>query len=119
MLAGKEIAMASTFVDDKRAAQGAVPANLRGLLSVPPAVSEHVEGESLRAQKEHGFALTSEAKQRMLNQGTLDWFYRDQWVSYRDTPQGVEVLGVGLEEVGELARNLTAEQRLEVITKLV
>jgi hypothetical protein len=78
-----------------------------------------VELEALRADKEHGITLTAEAKQRMLNQGTLDWFYQDQWVSYRDTPQGVEVLAVGLEEVGKLAGRLTAEQRPGVKTKLV
>ena len=29
----------------------------------------------------------------MLDQ-SLDWFFRDQWVSYRETPRGVDVLAV-------------------------
>jgi hypothetical protein len=111
--------MSSSLVDQEQAARGTPPSEWRGLLPVPSAVSEHVAQEALRAQKEHGFALTDEAKQRMLNQGTLDWYYRDQWVSYREVPQGVEVLAIGLEEVGNLARTLTEEQRSTVKTKLV
>jgi hypothetical protein len=88
-------------------------------LPVPPEVAEHVEKEAARAQAEHGFTLTPEAKQRMLNEGTLDWYYRDQWVSYRETPQGVEVLAVGLEEMGALAQRLTAEERADIRSKLV
>jgi hypothetical protein len=111
--------MPSSFIDSQHPASGATPAAPRGLLPVPPEVAEHVEQENLRARREHGFSLTAEAKQRMLNQGSLDWFYHDQWVSYRDTAHGVEVLAVGLEEVGNLASKLAAEQRVGVKTKLV
>lgn len=89
------------------------------LLPVPPEVAEHVEKEAARAQAEHGFALTPEARQRMLNDGTLDWYYHDQWVSYRETPQGVEVLAEGLEEMGALAGRLTPEERADLRSKLV
>jgi hypothetical protein len=111
--------MPSSFIDSQHPSFGAMPSAPRGLLPVPPEVAEHVEQETLRAQQEHGFCLTAEAKQRMLNQGTLDWFYHDQWVSYRDTVQGVEILAVGLEEVGNLASRLPPEQRVGVKTKLV
>lgn len=111
--------MPSTFIDEKHFGPGATLPKPRGLLPVPPEVAEHVERETARAQKDFGFVLAAEAKQRMLNEGTLDWFYRDQWVSYRYTPQGVEVLAVGLEEVGELAKRLTEEQRCGVKNKLV
>ena len=105
--------MSTASIDPKQ------PARPGNLLSVPPEVAEHVEKEAARAQAEHGFTLTPEAKQLMLNDGTLDWYYRDQWVSYRETPQGVVVLAVGLEEMGELARRLTAEERAGVRSKLV
>jgi hypothetical protein len=55
----------------------------------------------------------------MLNDGTLDRYYHGQWVSYRETPQGVEVLAVGLEEMGALAHRLTPEERAGVRSKLV
>jgi hypothetical protein len=105
--------VSATSIDPKQ------PARPGNLLSVPPEVAEHVEKEAARAQTEHGFTLTPEARQRMVNQGTLDWYYRDQWVSYRETLQGVEVLAVGLEEMGALARRLTAEKRAAIRSKLV
>jgi hypothetical protein len=111
--------MPSTFTDQKTPAHDLSLCKRRGLLPVPCEVAEHVEREAARAQKEHGFSLTEEARQRMLREHTLDWFYRDQWVSYRETPQGVEVLAVGLEEVGELARRLGEKERPGVKTKLV
>jgi hypothetical protein len=111
--------MPSTFTDRQHPADDRTQPRPRGLLPVPPEVAEHVEKEAARAQAEHGFTLTAEARQRMLNQGTLDWFYRDQWVSYRETAEGVEVLAVGLEEVGELASRLTEEQRSFVRSKLL
>jgi hypothetical protein len=55
----------------------------------------------------------------MLHDGTLDWYYRDQWVSYRETADGVEVLAVGLDEVGGVASRLTGEERRQVKTRLV
>jgi hypothetical protein len=111
--------MSSTFLDPKHPSQDIARPKPRNLLPVPPEVAEHVEKEAARAQAEYGFSLTQEARQRMLNEGTLDWFYRDQWVSYRETAQGVEILAVGLEEVGELARRLTDEERSGVKSKLI
>jgi hypothetical protein len=115
----RKTAMPSTSLVQKHVADNATLPKPRGLLPVPPEVVGHVEQEALRAVKGHGFTLTDDAKRRMLNEGTLDWFYRDQWVSYRETHQGVEVLAVGLEEIGELARRLTAEERSGVKTRLV
>jgi hypothetical protein len=111
--------MSPPRADQQSIAADALTAQPRGLLPVPPAVAEHVEREARRAEKEFGFQLTPEARQRMLHQGTLDWFYRDQWVTYRDTPLGVEILAVGLEEVGALAQKLTPEQRTTLTTKQV
>jgi hypothetical protein len=109
--------MALSIIRHSQGIQGET--KVRGLLPVPPEVLDHVEQETTRAEKEHGFSLTSQAKQRMLNQGTLDWYFRDQWVSFRETSEGVEVLAVGLEEIGALNDKLTEDQRSGVRTKLV
>jgi hypothetical protein len=111
--------VASTFSDQKEPSQKANRSQPRGLLPVPPQVAEHVDQEAARAQREYGFALTPAARQQMLHDGTLDWYYRDQWVSYRETADGVEVLAVGLDEVGGAASRLTEEERRQVKTKLV
>jgi hypothetical protein len=55
----------------------------------------------------------------MLHDLTLDWYYRDQWVSYWETSQGVDVLAVGLKEVGELEDRLTAAERSCLRTRFV
>jgi hypothetical protein len=104
---------------DPNSPQEPAPAVVRNLLPVPSEVAENVEKEAARAQIEHGITLAPEAKQRMLNQGTLDWYYRDHWVSFRESAQGVEVLAVGLDAIGELARRLTEQERAGLQTKLV
>jgi hypothetical protein len=111
--------MPSTFTDQKHPSDDRTLSKPRGLLPVPPQVAEHVEKESARAQAEYGFTLTEEARERMLREGALDWFYRDQWVSYRETAQGVEVLAVGLEEVGGLASRLSEAERADVKSRLL
>jgi hypothetical protein len=35
-------------------------------------------------------------------------------VAYRRTPQGVELLAVGPDEIGRLVRSLSAEERLKI-----
>jgi hypothetical protein len=64
----------------------------RGLLPVPPEVVEHVAREEARIEREHGFRIAPEARQRMLDYETLNWYYDDAYIAYRRTPQGVEVL---------------------------
>jgi hypothetical protein len=111
--------MASSITDKQQQAHDPTRPKPRGLLPVPPEVAEHVEAEGARAQKDYRFALTAEARQRMLNEGTLDWFYRDYRVSYRETAQGVEVLAVGLEDMAQLASRLTEAERTTIKSKLV
>lgn len=60
-----------------------------GLLPVPPEVLEFVESEI----KDHPVYPTE--RQRLLNLGTLQYFYGGESVVYRNTPQGVEILAVG------------------------
>jgi hypothetical protein len=76
----------------------------RGLLPVPAQVAAFVAREEARILGEHGVQLSEETKRRMLNEGTLDAYYRYEWVSYRETLEGVEVLAVGLDEIGRLPK---------------
>jgi hypothetical protein len=83
----------------------------RGLLPVPAPVAKFVAAEEARILRQHGIQLTEETKRRMLNEGTLDAYYRYEWVSYRETPQGVEVLAVGLDEIDRLSKQpVSADQ---------
>jgi hypothetical protein len=91
----------------------------RGLIPVPPEVAKSVAEEEARYEREHGVRITPDARQRMLDYETLNWYYDDAYIAYRRTPQGVEVLAVGWDECGEYLKNHPAETRRDVIIGVV
>ena len=48
---------------------------------------------------------------RIIDQ-TLDWYFRDRWVTYRETPRGVDVLAVGPDEIGRLMQSGLSQEDL-------
>jgi hypothetical protein len=46
----------------------------------------------------YGPGHSPEARQRILDENVLYWYYDGSYVAHRRTPQGVEVLAVGWEE---------------------
>lgn len=111
--------MPNPFIDLTHPAYGPTVPKPRGLLPVPSTVREAVGREEARVRQQHGVTLTPEAHRRLLNDQTLDWYYRDQWVSYRETDQGVEVLAVGLEEAEKLEQKLPPAEFQAVRTRQV
>jgi hypothetical protein len=86
----------------------------RGLLPVPPEVAESVAQFEAQFVKEHGFPIAPEARQRMLDDWTLRYYYDDAYVVSRRTPQGVEVLAVGWEEAKKYTQDHPPETRRDV-----
>ena len=86
-----------------------------GLIPIPPEVEAIVAREQARLLKEHGIIPTPEARQRMVDSLTLQYYFDGIDIAYRRTSQGVEVVAVGLEEVGELIRTTPQEQREGVV----
>jgi hypothetical protein len=86
----------------------------RGLLPVPPEVAESVAQFEARFVRENGFAIGTEARQRMLDDWTLQWYYDGAYVASRRTPQGVEVLAVGWEEADKYREEHPPETRRDV-----
>jgi hypothetical protein len=84
----------------------------RGLLPVPPHVEELVASEKVRLQP----YVTEEAEKRMRDDWTLQYYYEGETVAYRITPQGMEVLAVGTDEIGELLKGMSQEELLEITT---
>ena len=70
----------------------------RGLIPVPPEVAKWVEELDARVIRELGAPMAPEARQRTLDDWTLNYYYDDAYIAYRRTPQGVEVLAVGWEQ---------------------
>ncbi len=87
----------------------------RGLLPVPGEVKEILAKEEARLLKEHGIVPTPEARQRMIDSYTLQYYFDGIDIAYRRTTQGVEVVAVGLEEVSELIRLSPQDQRADVV----
>jgi hypothetical protein len=87
--------MASQFYDLSLPAHDPSFPKPRGLLPVPPEVEESVAGEKARHQP----YFTDEYAKRAIDDMTLRYYYEGAYVAHRRTPQGVEVLAVGWDEV--------------------
>jgi hypothetical protein len=86
-----------------------------GLLPIPPEIEAVVAREEARLHREYGITPTPEARQRMVDSLTLQYYFDGIDVAYRHTTQGVEVVAVGLDEVGELIRTTPQEQRADLV----
>jgi hypothetical protein len=80
-----------------------------GLLPIPPEVRELVAMERAK----HPPEAFAKAEEGLLNDWTVHWYFDNlcQEVTYRQTPQGPEVLAVGFDEVLALQRTLSPEKR--------
>lgn len=86
----------------------------RGLLPVPPEVEAIIIKEEGRLRTEKDIVPTPEARRRMVDSFTLQYYYEGFDVAHRPTPQGVEVLAVGHEEIGRLVRGMGREELLKI-----
>jgi hypothetical protein len=66
-------------------------------------------------QTRHQPYYTDDFAKRTRDDWTLAYYYEGTDVAYRITPQGVEVLAVGLHEIGDYLRNTPPEERQGVI----
>lgn len=86
----------------------------RGLLPVPQEIEETVAREEARVLREQGVVIAPEARQRMLNDLTLQYYYESVYVASRHTPLGVEILAVGWDEAHQYRENHPPETRQDV-----
>src|SRR5262249_7421018 len=86
----------------------------RGLIPVPPVIAELVTEDEARFIEKHGPPWTDEARPRILDGATLNYYYDNACIAYRRTPQGVEVLAVGREEVDKYEDEPPPETRRDV-----
>lgn len=86
------------------------PAPLRGLLPPPPDVVAIVNRENAR------LPASPEYRQRMLDYLSMSYYFGGNWVAYRETSRGAEVLAVGWDEMGELNRALSPADREGIVS---
>ncbi len=106
--------MVSEFIDLMAPRWNGKGERPRGLLPVPPEVEAAIAKEEARLAREKNIVMTPEARQRAINAWTLEYYYDGHYVACRDTMQGVEVLAVGLEEIGPLLREKSQEELLTI-----
>jgi hypothetical protein len=81
----------------------------RGLVESPQLVLDLVAREASR------LPMNEEAKKRITEDLTLQYYFEGWDVAYRRTPLGVEIFAVGLEEVGAYMRTTPPEKRVGVV----
>jgi hypothetical protein len=82
---------------------------LRGLLPVPP----EVEAEVRRQEAQHPMA--PEYRKILRDRLTLGHYFEDVEIAFRRTPDGVEVLAAGLDEIAAFRRTTQRDERHGVI----
>jgi hypothetical protein len=87
----------------------------RGLLAIPPEVAKQVAATEARLEREKGIRISPDERKRWLDRGTLSWYYDDAYIAYRHTPEVVEVLAVGHDEVNQNLKEHPLETRRDVV----
>jgi hypothetical protein len=107
----------SQLADPVRPVHGVQP---RGLLAVPPEVEAEIARQEDQLFEDTGSRLTADARWKLIIDQTLDWYFRDKWVSYRETPRGVDMLAVGPDEIGRLMRSgLSQDDLISIRTRQI
>jgi hypothetical protein len=87
----------------------AVKVSPRGLLPVPP----DVQAEIARQEAKH--PMTPEYRVTLCNRLTLAHYFSDVEIAFRRTPEGIELLAAGLDEIVVFRRKTTPEERHGVV----
>jgi hypothetical protein len=91
-----------------------------GPVAPPERVRQIVAQEEVRLLRERQIVPTPEARQRLVNDLTLQYYFDrlGHEVLYRSTPAGPEVLAVGLDEIIAVRERMPLEEQLTLHTWL-
>src|SRR5271168_2915495 len=103
--------MASEIIDLTLPAHDPSIPKPRGLLPVPHEIEDTVAREEARIARENGIVIPPEARRRMLDDLTIQYYYESAYVASRRTPQGIEILAVGWDESNQYRENHPPEMR--------
>jgi hypothetical protein len=106
--------MASEIIDLTLPAHDPSFPKPRGLLPVPQEIEETVAREEARIARENGIVIAPEARRRMLDDLTIQYYYEGAYVASRRTPHGIEILAVGWDEASQYRENHPPETRQDV-----
>ncbi len=83
----------------------------RGLLPVPPEIAEEIAREQASEQPYY----TDDYAKLTCDNWTLTYYYEGETVASRSTPEGIEVVAVGPEEVRRFYQETPPENRQGVM----
>jgi hypothetical protein len=106
--------MSSEIIDLTLPARDPTFPKPRGLLPVPNEIEDTVAREEARLAGENGIAIAPEARRRMLDDLTIQYYYEGAYVASRRTPLGIEILAVGWDESNRYRMNHPPETRQDV-----
>jgi hypothetical protein len=106
--------MAGELIDETLPAHDPTFVKPRGLVPPPPEIAEAFAQFEERFVRENGFSIAPEARQRILNDWTLNYYYDGAYVASRHTPEGVEILAVGWDEAHKYREDHPPETRRDV-----
>ncbi len=110
--------MASDLLDWTLPAHDPSVPRPRGLLPVPPEVVERLASREADLLRERGIQVAPEASRRALEYAMTNWYFDNTEIAYRRTPEGIEVLAVGSEEVSRFVRDHPLETRRDVVIRV-
>jgi hypothetical protein len=105
--------MHSRIVDEHNARYRGPAPKPRGLLPV----SKEIADEVAREQAAHQPNYSDDYAKLTRDDWTLTYYYEGDTVACRTTPEGVEVLAVGWEEVGRFFEETPSENRQGVMIR--
>jgi hypothetical protein len=85
-----------------------------GIVVPPPELVEQVARERAKHPPE---SYDDAYAKLTLDDWTLTYYYDGYYVAYRSVPEGIEVLAVDLEEIGEFIKGKSQEERLTYTIK--
>lgn len=88
----------------------------RGLLPTPPIVKALVAREVLKIREVLTEPITPEARQGMIDRYNLSYYFENRDILFRHTPQGVEVLAVGMDEIMKAYKTLSPDEHRQWIS---
>jgi hypothetical protein len=84
-------------------------------LPIPPEVEEAVEREVAKMAAQ-GRPVVGKARERLLEDSKLSYYFGGQPLAYRETSQGKEILAVGFKDIRRLLKDLSPEDAQTIVS---
>ena len=106
--------MSDRIIDENNPHFGGSLPKPRGPLPVPPEIADEVSREQAAQQRDY----TEDYAKLTRDNWTLSYYYEGDTVACRSTPEGIEVLAVGWDEVSRFIEETPPDAQQGVMIRL-